>query len=56
MYDMKFTASASNSAYSGSSVQPKALQALIIIKTWKAEGWTVDDEYIVFESEAINLL
>lgn len=32
MHDMKFTASASNSAYSGSSVQPKALQALIIIK------------------------
>lgn len=32
MYDMKFTASTSNSAYSGSSVQPKAVQALIIIK------------------------
>ena len=32
MYDMKFTASASNSTYSGSSVQPAALQTLIIIK------------------------
>lgn len=28
-----FSASASNSAYSGASVQPKALQNLIIIKT-----------------------
>ena len=32
MHDMKFTASASNSAYNGSSVQPAALQTLIIIK------------------------
>ena len=32
MYDMKFTASASNSVYSGSSVQSKAFQILIIIK------------------------
>ncbi len=32
MYDMKFTASTSNSTYSGSSVQPAALQTLIIIK------------------------
>ena len=32
MYDMKFTASASNSVYSGSSVQSKAFQTLIIIK------------------------
>ena len=43
MYDMKFTASASNSTYSGSSVQPKALQILIIIKIWNAAGWTVAD-------------
>lgn len=32
MHDMKFNANASNSAYSGSSVQPPALQTLIIIK------------------------
>ena len=40
-----FSASAANSAYSGSSVQPKAIQTLIIIKVWKAGDCNFAPEY-----------
>ena len=50
-----FSASAANSAYSGSSVQPKAIQILMIIKVWIAEGCKILDEYKELESEAQNL-
>lgn len=32
-----------NSIYSGDTLQPSAFQTLIIIKFWKAGGWTVED-------------
>lgn len=37
-------AARSNTAYGGSkTVQPPAIQTLIIIKVWSASGWTVED-------------
>lgn len=39
--DIRFDAYRSNTVYGeSSSVQPPALQTLIIIKVWIAEGWT----------------
>lgn len=40
-YSVSLDSSRINSIYSGNKLQPKALQALIIIKTWAAGGWTV---------------
>ena len=54
MHDMKFTASASNSVYSGSSVQSKAFQILIIIKVWKEEGCNVEFSYIELPCAALK--
>lgn len=39
-----FMASKSNAIYNGNKVQPPAFQILIIIKTWKASGWTLSLE------------
>ena len=50
-----FSANKSNSMYKGTNIQPSALQALIIIRVWRALGCTVFDEYKELESEARNL-
>ena len=39
--NLRFCASDSSSLYSSNTVQPKALQTLIIIKVWIEGGWTV---------------
>ena len=41
IYSVSLDSSRINSIYSGNELQPKAIQALIIIKTWAAGGWTV---------------
>ena len=49
-----FNASKGNSIYQGATVQSPALQALIIIKVWRAAGWTVLLEYVAHDALAEN--
>ena len=53
-----FLASKSKAIYSDdtNTVQPLALQALIIIKAWSAFGWTLDPLYAEFDALAVNFI
>lgn len=54
--DIRFDAYRSNTVYGeSSSVQPPALQTLIIIKVWSAGGWTVSCEYKELFADAENI-
>ena len=54
--DIRFDAYRSNTVYGeSSSVQPPALQTLIIIKAWNDAGWTVKDvPYVELSRDALS--
>lgn len=47
-YGIEFNAAKSSGIYNGSTLQPQAIQTLIIIKVWIALGWSLFPEYIEF--------
>ena len=55
LYGIEFNSAKSSGIYNGSTLQPKACQTLIIIKAWKALGWTVvASPNIAALAEALN--
>ena len=52
LYGIEFNAAKSSGIYNGSTLQPKACQTLIIIKVWRAAGWTLDPLYAEFAALA----